>query len=453
MTNPLDDLLDSKSLESIVLTRKQALEFKARAGAEAVAEHVASRASENAGGLLPLPVPIASKGSWWTNGTPEDFFNGDQMRAYRAADRQPVADAARLPDDGIDHQATAEVHAILAQYPPESWAVRNRAFEEAAEAVLSGIGYNWQEIAAGLRAMKSDRAPAVMAVDLPRDGGTAKAGNPESCAAFEVWANTQAERGYHLEWNWSKGRYSTDRTHHAFEVFRQIDTSAPKGADYLTDARAAEIMVQMREHMLAWGGEQGEDHVVLDIEQDAEEGFPAFAGECFRFLAPLLARPAAMGAGSLPGWKLVPIDPTDEMLDAVAGTSWRNLNPSKQAAEVAAYSKMLSVAPRPPASGAGDLFAVFKTAVYRHECGGIFTTQAQAEEVARSQIESEPDDHHEFEVVPFVMGVPTGKLTGRGITGTLDESFPVAIFKRDGVAVSVDRPTANGAAGQKDGAA
>lgn len=46
------------------------------------------------------------------------------------------------------------------------------------------------------------------------------------------------------------------------------------------------------------------------------------------------------------GWRLVPIDPTDAMLDAIAGTKWCELNPSKQAAEVAAYSKMLSVAPK-----------------------------------------------------------------------------------------------------------
>lgn len=68
--------------------------------------------------------------------------------------------------------------------------------------------------------------------------------------------------------------------------------AAPNAAA-LTDKRAAEIMVQMRKHMMAWGEAQDEikpeRHTRLDIEDDEEEGFPAFAGECLRFLAPLLA--------------------------------------------------------------------------------------------------------------------------------------------------------------------
>lgn len=47
------------------------------------------------------------------------------------------------------------------------------------------------------------------------------------------------------------------------------------------------------------------------------------------------------------GWKLVPIEPTDEMLNHFSGTNFRNLNPSKMAEEIAAYSRMLAATPSP----------------------------------------------------------------------------------------------------------
>jgi hypothetical protein len=47
------------------------------------------------------------------------------------------------------------------------------------------------------------------------------------------------------------------------------------------------------------------------------------------------------------GWKLVPVEPTDEMLNHFSGTNFRDLNPSKMAEEIAAYSRMLAAAPSP----------------------------------------------------------------------------------------------------------
>lgn len=76
--------------------------------------------------------------------------------------------------------------------------------------------------------------------------------------------------------------------------------SAPAAGE-LTDEQAAEILIEMREHMLAWGEAQGDDHQVLDIEDDEEEGFPAFAGECLRFLAPKLAALATQPAAATVG--------------------------------------------------------------------------------------------------------------------------------------------------------
>lgn len=60
------------------------------------------------------------------------------------------------------------------------------------------------------------------------------------------------------------------------------------------------------------------------------------------------------------GWALVPIDPTDAMLSAIAGTRYDQLHPSKQKAERDAYTKFLlgcAVFASPAAQGAGATFA------------------------------------------------------------------------------------------------
>lgn len=46
------------------------------------------------------------------------------------------------------------------------------------------------------------------------------------------------------------------------------------------------------------------------------------------------------------------------------------------------------------------VYAVFKEAVYRHECGGIFTTTEAAEKAAVTILDAE-DGHHEVHIVPF----------------------------------------------------
>lgn len=84
-------------------------------------------------------------------------------------------------------------------------------------------------------------------------------------------------------------------------------TSVAGAGEIISDEKAAELLVQMREHMLAWGEAQGDDHRVLDIEDDEEVGFPAFAGECLRFLAPRLAAAQAPAAGERENKKLAKI--------------------------------------------------------------------------------------------------------------------------------------------------
>lgn len=80
------------------------------------------------------------------------------------------------------------------------------------------------------------------------------------------------------------------------------------------------------------------------------------------------------------------------------------------------------------------LFAVFKTGVFRHECGGIFSSQALAEVAAERLIKTEPDNWHDYRVVPFEMDeVNPLLLAQKGIQRDL-EPLPVAKFvRRNGV--------------------
>lgn len=49
--------------------------------------------------------------------------------------------------------------------------------------------------------------------------------------------------------------------------------------------------------------------------------------------------------GAPTGWRLVPVEPTEAMLDAFAGTPFVGLSVSKQEAERRAYAAMLDAAP------------------------------------------------------------------------------------------------------------
>lgn len=51
------------------------------------------------------------------------------------------------------------------------------------------------------------------------------------------------------------------------------------------------------------------------------------------------------------------------------------------------------------------VFAVFKKGVYRHECGGIFSTIELATEAAHKLITGERDDYHTYEILEFELDV------------------------------------------------
>ena len=48
-----------------------------------------------------------------------------------------------------------------------------------------------------------------------------------------------------------------------------------------------------------------------------------------------------------------------------------------------------------------DLFTLFQTGVYRHRCGGIFTTRELAISAAIELAKAEPDNHHNWNVFMF----------------------------------------------------
>lgn len=48
-----------------------------------------------------------------------------------------------------------------------------------------------------------------------------------------------------------------------------------------------------------------------------------------------------------------------------------------------------------------QLFAVFQQGVYRHFCGGIFTTKEGAVNCANALAAADRDSYHDYEVVPF----------------------------------------------------
>lgn len=54
-----------------------------------------------------------------------------------------------------------------------------------------------------------------------------------------------------------------------------------------------------------------------------------------------------------------------------------------------------------------QLFVVFRLGVYRHQCGGVFSTQDLAETAAKALLAGEKDDYHQYQVVPFVLDQQT----------------------------------------------
>jgi hypothetical protein len=53
------------------------------------------------------------------------------------------------------------------------------------------------------------------------------------------------------------------------------------------------------------------------------------------------------------------------------------------------------------------IYVVFQEAVYRHGCGGVFTTREAAVACAIDLAVNDIDNHHDYHVVPFVLDART----------------------------------------------
>ena len=87
------------------------------------------------------------------------------------------------------------------------------------------------------------------------------------------------------------------------------------------------------------------------------------------------------------------------------------------------------------------VFAVFKNGVYRHECGGIFTTFELAKSAALALLRGERDDYHTYDVIYFSLDeqTPQTQLKQHGLGydgspyyfgGRLEERSPCFIASR-----------------------
>jgi hypothetical protein len=80
------------------------------------------------------------------------------------------------------------------------------------------------------------------------------------------------------------------------------------------------------------------------------------------------------------------------------------------------------------------VFAVFREGVYRHECGGVFDTEAAARAAAASLLSNEPDDYHEYVVVPFHLNAVSehdpGDTCSPWLSCELVEPKPLATYTR-----------------------
>lgn len=69
------------------------------------------------------------------------------------------------------------------------------------------------------------------------------------------------------------------------------------------------------------------------------------------------------------------------------------------------------------------LFAVFKTGVYRHECGGVFSTLDAATDAAKRLLAGERDNYHDYHVVPFDLDVMTTQTPIESRVGWQDRTY------------------------------
>ena len=78
-----------------------------------------------------------------------------------------------------------------------------------------------------------------------------------------------------------------------------------------------------------------------------------------------------------------------------------------------------------------ELYIVFKYAVYRHECAGVYESLGAAIDAAKKLKELEEDDYHDFEVVPFLLNEIPESITTPADHTTIRENEQVFDTKKD----------------------
>lgn len=75
------------------------------------------------------------------------------------------------------------------------------------------------------------------------------------------------------------------------------------------------------------------------------------------------------------------------------------------------------------------LYIVFQEAVYRHECGGVFSTIEKAIEAANLLAEADIDSHHSYDVQEFTLDLVTEFTTkDQWNTDTFDIIEPKVLY-------------------------
>lgn len=89
-----------------------------------------------------------------------------------------------------------------------------------------------------------------------------------------------------------------------------------------------------------------------------------------------------------------------------------------------------------------ELFCVFQEGIYRHQCGGVFSTLDKAIAAAKKLIAEEWDDYHEYTLVPFVLDEVSPQVMGAGLfsdRNNLCEPDEIAHLSRSSGVITVKR--------------
>lgn len=75
------------------------------------------------------------------------------------------------------------------------------------------------------------------------------------------------------------------------------------------------------------------------------------------------------------------------------------------------------------------VWVVFRFANYRHECGGVFSSEAKARAAIAELVKTEPDGHHGYELMQCDIDVKSERHTDGHLDVGLDEPISVTVIE------------------------